>query len=224
MNKGLKGLVVRTSEGGLEVRSVLVLRCTCIRQRWIRVDGHISRHALSAAAKPVRDRHVGRGDAREQRHVRGLRLVRVPLHARRLAAFAVDGHDQAPAVVHVRAVRHHRVVSHPARRDGGPDVPAPRVALARGPRIAVRVARGPGGAAERPAGERVELPAAFRVPLAHDPCRRTRDAHPPLGSRPRPAVPLHRRPARGASLRLAGFRPHGIQPATGTPLFFRAEK
>ena len=99
MNKGLKGRVVRTSEGGLEVRSVLVLRCTCIRQRWIRVDGHISRHALSAAAKPVRDRHVGRGDAREQRHVRGLRLVRVPLHARRLAAFAVDGHDQAPAVV-----------------------------------------------------------------------------------------------------------------------------
>lgn len=28
----------------------------------------------------------------------------------------------------------------------------------------------------------------------------------------------------GASLRLAGFRPHGIQPTTGTPLFFRAEK
>lgn len=35
---------------------------------------------------------------------------------------------------------------------------------------------------------------------------------------------LGRYPAHGASLRLAGFRPHGIQPTTGTPLFFRAEK
>ena len=66
--------------------------------------------------------------------------------SQRLAAFAVDSYDQTPAVVRVRAVRHHRVVFHPARRDGGPDVPAPRGALAQGPRIVVRAARGPGGA------------------------------------------------------------------------------
>lgn len=66
--------------------------------------------------------------------------------SQRLAAFAVDSYDQTPAVVRVRAVRHHRVVFHPARRDGGPDVPAPRGALAQGPRIVVRAAHGPGGA------------------------------------------------------------------------------
>jgi len=37
---------------GLEVRSVRVLRCTCTRWRWIRVPGHVSRHAASAPRSP----------------------------------------------------------------------------------------------------------------------------------------------------------------------------
>ena len=33
---------------GLDVRPVLVLRCTCTRQRWILVPGHACVHAASA--------------------------------------------------------------------------------------------------------------------------------------------------------------------------------
>ena len=90
------------------------------------------------------------------------------------------GYDQAPAVVHVRAVRHHRMMFHPARRDGGPDVPAPRGALAQGPRIAVRVARGLARAAEQPSKERVELPGPLRVLLWHRRAQRAGCALPAL--------------------------------------------
>ena len=132
------------------------------------------------AAQPVRYRHVRSRDAREQRHIGGLALVRAPLEARHLAVPAVDGYDQAPAVVHVRAVRHHRMMFHPARRDGGPDVPAPRGALAQGPRIAVRVARGLARAAEQPSKERVELPGPLRVLLWHRRAQRAGCALPAL--------------------------------------------
>ena len=37
---------------GLDVRSVLVLRCTCTRQRWIRVPSHASPHAAFAPRSP----------------------------------------------------------------------------------------------------------------------------------------------------------------------------
>ena len=153
------------------------------------VDAGVAQHMHQAAlhvagalraAQPVRYRHVRSGDAREQRHIGGLALVRAPLEAQHLAVPAVDGYDQAPAVVHVRAVRHHRMMFHPARRDGGPDVPAPRGALAQGPRIAVRVARGLARAAEQPSKERVELPGPLCVLLWHRRAQRAGCALPAL--------------------------------------------
>ena len=51
---------------GLDVRSVLVLRCTCTRQRWILVPGHACVHAASAPRSPSAMSTSGAG-SRENR-------------------------------------------------------------------------------------------------------------------------------------------------------------
>ena len=85
------------------------------------------------AAQPVRDEHVGSGDAAEQGRVGRRVLMVAPLPVDDLAAGPVDGDDQAPAVGHAGAVRHDRVVDHTVRLDGRGDVPAPADPFAKGP-------------------------------------------------------------------------------------------
>ena len=95
MNKGLKGRVVRTSEGGLEgqvgPRVALHVHQAALDPR--------SRPRLRArrlrAAQPVGDEHVRRGKPGEQGQVCGLGLVRAPLPVQHLAGLPVDGDDQA---------------------------------------------------------------------------------------------------------------------------------
>lgn len=95
---------------GLEVRSTRVSR----RTRYRAALDPRSQPRLPArrthAAQPVRYRHVRHGDTREQGYVGGPALMRAPLPDEHLPAVPVDRDDQAPAVHHVRAVRHHRVV------------------------------------------------------------------------------------------------------------------
>lgn len=93
------------------------------------------------AAQPVGDEHVRRGKPGEQGQVCGLGLVRAPLPVQHLAGLPVDGDDQAPAVAHVRAVRHDRVAPGVRRGDARADAPAPCDSFAQGAGVARGVRR-----------------------------------------------------------------------------------
>lgn len=160
------------------------------------------------AAQPVRYQHVGRGDSREQGYVGGPALMRAPPPAEHLPAVPVDRDDQAPAVRHVRAVRHHRVVLRRHGRRRGADVPAPGGPLAQGPRVAGGIRQGLRAASQQPTEEPGQLPFPLLPLPVGDGARRARRALPPLAARRRPAVLLHRSSAYRAQARPARLRPH----------------
>lgn len=191
-----------------------------------RVALHVRKAALDAragpclltgglrAAQPVGDGHVRRGHAGEQRRVGRLGLVPTPLESQRLAALAVDGDDQAPAVAHACAVRHHRMMPGRHGRYRRMNVPAPGGALTQCGRITGRVKRALRLPARQP-GEELARHARMRGPfLRHRRAQRAIGALPPLDALGGPAVLLHRPTTDRALLRFAGFRSHVIQPIT----------
>lgn len=93
----------------------------------------------------------------------------------RLAVFAVNGDDQAPATAHVRAVHHHHMMPDHAWRDDGMDVPTLGGALAQGANR--RTGRSPPAAA-CPAARRGTRPSrahARPVPAASSNSTSSRD-------------------------------------------------
>ena len=131
------------------------------------------------AAKAVGDEHVGPGDAGGQGRVGRRVLLMAPLPVDDLARLPVDRYQEAPAVCHIRAVGHERVMDHPVRCDCRLDVPAPADPFTPGPG-----AHGPhlfpGPARQRPVQELPQLRGAGPVLPARGGRDRAGRTHPAL--------------------------------------------
>ncbi len=99
----------------------------------MRVPGQQGMAGFLHAAKAVGDEHVGPGDAGGQGRVGRRVLLMAPLPVDDLARLPVDRYQEAPAVCHIRAVGHERVMDHPVRCDCRLDVPAPADPFTPGP-------------------------------------------------------------------------------------------
>ena len=166
--------------------------------------------------KPVGDEHVGLGDAAEQGRVGRAVLMRAPLPVDGLAAGPVDGDDQAPAVGHVGAVGHDRVVDHPVRLDGRPDAPAPAGPFAKGPGApGSQLFLGP--ARQQPVQELAQMEVTGPVRAAHGGCDRVGRAHPALRARSVAPVLPHRPMAHRAVLGPVRSGPHAPIEQDTTP-------